>query len=428
MSGRIATCQKSLAPIVLLLGVSWIEGSDARADQPAGLEPQLPRSRANLSTAFYHPGKSRVMVGTRAGQLTVFEAQSAKILVSTTIKDWNQGSVRDPQVVIGSDGTTVYCWGESDRIRLTRFNIDTGATAFGSRRFSIAPTPRIKTARPSPDMKKLLVSGLDWLGSIDLTALGSEREPLTEFKSDGQETGLPSVAAAAWFPDSKQVISCGMKAGTAIIWDVSTGRPSRILKGHDSWVVAVDVSSDGARVATCSLDKSVIVWDAMTGEQLLILQDERREPSSVKFSPDGRRLAVGYANRSKVTPVIWDAKTGKKLVGGVYDPVAGEEFEVLDFTQDGRTLVTAPRAEFKSGGLISFIDTGTGNVMARWICFNDSRDWLLVGADGRFDGSEDGRNMLRFKTGGSLLPVTNERVKQLYTPGLLSALLKLQLK
>jgi hypothetical protein len=55
---------------------------------------------------------------------------------------------------------------------------------------------------------------------------------------------------------------------TPRIWDVSTGKVIRELKGHAGWVRTVAFSPDGNRILTTNKDGSATLWDSATGEAL----------------------------------------------------------------------------------------------------------------------------------------------------------------
>jgi len=44
------------------------------------------------------------------------------------------------------------------------------------------------------------------------------------------------------------------------LWNINTGTPTGLLKGHTDQVVALSFSPDGKRLASASLDKSVLIW------------------------------------------------------------------------------------------------------------------------------------------------------------------------
>ncbi len=95
---------------------------------------------------------------------------------------------------------------------------------------------------------------------------------------------------------------------------------SRLLYQRDEAGRDVDVSSDGAHIATSSLADSgaVLIWDAATGDQLRTLPgpDPPADVSNLRFSPDGRLLAGLYVNEvdgEALAAVVWDTATGAQV-------------------------------------------------------------------------------------------------------------------
>jgi hypothetical protein len=72
-------------------------------------------------------------------------------------------------------------------------------------------------------------------------------------------------------PDGR-VIAIGENDGSASVWDLATGRPVMMLRGHTAAVIGVAFSPDGKRLFTRSLDATVRQWDTATGKMLSILQ------------------------------------------------------------------------------------------------------------------------------------------------------------
>ena len=88
--------------------------------------------------------------------------------------------------------------------------------------------------------------------------------------------------------------------------------PQRPLKiGGTADCVAF--SPDDKHIAAGSTDKMIVVWDAMTGKK--VLGPLRRHPArvtSISFSPDCTKLV---SSSSGGTVQIWDAQTGVIIVG-----------------------------------------------------------------------------------------------------------------
>jgi len=71
------------------------------------------------------------------------------------------------------------------------------------------------------------------------------------------------------------------------------------------------LSSDGRRVATWNLTRTVDVWDSANGQTKLRLIGHPRTVGSVAFSPDGRRIASGGDDG---IVKIWDAMSGQETL------------------------------------------------------------------------------------------------------------------
>jgi small GTP-binding protein len=99
----------------------------------------------------------------------------------------------------------------------------------------------------------------------------------------------------AWSPDGRRALS-GANDNTVRLWDVETGRCTRLLEGHTDRVLSVAWSPDGRRALSGADDKTVRLWDVETGRCTRVLEGHTAFVWSVAWSPDGRRIFSAAEN------------------------------------------------------------------------------------------------------------------------------------
>ncbi|WP_206797863.1 PD40 domain-containing protein [Amycolatopsis sp. MtRt-6] len=126
----------------------------------------------------------------------------------------------------------------------------------------------------------------------------------------------------------------GAAGNMLTLWNLDTGTPTR-LTGHTGAVLNVAFSTDGRRIATASVDRTVLIRDAATGAVLKTLTGHAGPVNGLQFSPDGRLLATASHD---LTVKLWDPTTGTQLAA-----LTGHTSWVraVKFGTDGRTLATA---------------------------------------------------------------------------------------
>jgi WD40 repeat protein len=144
-------------------------------------------------------------------------------------------------------------------------------------------------------------------------------------------------------PDGTRLATAGWDQ-TVKIWDATTSSEARILRGHTRGVFSLTIRSDGMRCASGSDDRTVKVWDTRTGQVIHTLVGHTSLVTSLAFSPDGKRLASatgafpGLADvQVKAVEVkVWDVTTGREVCSLLKEHTS--VFHGVAFSPDGTRL------------------------------------------------------------------------------------------
>jgi WD40 repeat protein len=93
------------------------------------------------------------------------------------------------------------------------------------------------------------------------------------------------------FDDSGASIIVTRKAGTAMLFDTTSGELIETYEGHTGAALDGDLSRDGTVLATGGADRTIRLWDVPTGKETLRIEDPQAF-ASVDFSEDGSQLLV----------------------------------------------------------------------------------------------------------------------------------------
>ncbi len=142
-----------------------------------------------------------------------------------------------------------------------------------------------------------------------------------------------SVTCAAIRRDRGMIVL--VHGNQAEIWDLVTGQRRFVLEGHTLPITACDLSPDGSRVLTASLDKTASIWDPGSGALLATLEGHTDGLTDAAFSPDGSLVATGSMD---TTVSLWSVRGGQRLLS--LERHAGLIASV-SWSADGRALLTA---------------------------------------------------------------------------------------
>jgi len=155
------------------------------------------------------------------------------------------------------------------------------------------------------------------------------------------------------------------------------------LRGHQSWVICVDFSPDGTRMASASRDRTLRLWDAETGKCLKTLRGHLGTVEAVAFSPDGKRLLSTGQDR---TVRLWDVTTGKCIwvLRG-----HGDWVRSAAFFPDGKRA-----ASTGADRTVRIWDVASGKCLMALRC--DSGSWrVTISPDGKQVASASERGWIR---------------------------------
>lgn len=111
-------------------------------------------------------------------------------------------------------------------------------------------------------------------------------------------------------PDGALVAS-GDASGVVKVTELATGREVRPFRYSDKEVTCVRYSRDGKLLATAGQDQTVRLWSVADGTEVRCLRGHTRTVTGVAWSPDSRRIASSGRDHFLKT---WDVESGERLL------------------------------------------------------------------------------------------------------------------
>jgi dipeptidyl aminopeptidase/acylaminoacyl peptidase len=138
----------------------------------------------------------------------------------------------------------------------------------------------------SPDGRTLASGSRDhsaWLQRLD----PSSGLPVEGNPGRRLDVGGLGITQLRFSLDGRQLFIASMGDFVVRRWEVETGAPLKGLTGHTNFVLEMNLSPDGQRLATASVDRTIRVWDLQSGESRTLRADDVAV-LHVAFSRDGR--------------------------------------------------------------------------------------------------------------------------------------------
>jgi eukaryotic-like serine/threonine-protein kinase len=258
-----------------------------------------------LSKFVFNTDNSRIAAGTWEGEVQLWDATTGTQL--RTFKEHTKNvrcvdfSPSEELMASGSEDQTVRLWNAgSGEVR-----------TLGEHKYAVT------CLRFSPDGRSLASAG----GEMRLWNV-STGEVLFTFDSN--------VSEIAFSPNGT-LIAATCTDNVVKLFDATSGKPLRTLRGHTDWVRCIEFSPDGTQLVSGSDDQTIKLWDLSNGTERRTLKGHTAPISCVRFSPDGTRLASGSEDQ---TVKLWYVANDFNPNNFALDADSGE------FSPDGALLVT----------------------------------------------------------------------------------------
>ncbi len=224
--------------------------------------------------------------------------------------------------------------------------------------------------------------------------------------------------ACALSNDKTKLVISLVKDDTKAIACYSLVNKTLIWKYESSNLLSNPVYTEGGKKVRFFNDKNAcITLDALTGKML----------SSTTLIPNATETSFFSPTQKYILNVVEDKKSDVSdiLNYEVYD-VATKKFIISLPPQRvpyiGAIFMSNDKYLLTQDEDMKLWDLKTGKLAAQIITFHNSKDWILLTPDGRFDGSKDGLKQLYYLKGQEIIPL-EQLYEGFYTPGLIKQVL-----
>ncbi|NBO92476.1 MAG: hypothetical protein EBV06_09240 [Planctomycetia bacterium] len=244
-----------------------------------------------------------------------------------------------------------------------------------------------------------------WIGSSDFKvyAIDMAAEKSQPFTLEGHRSYVSGIVLAG-----KSLVSAGWDR-RLIWWEVEKRQPIRIVDAHQRWIRQLTSSPDQKLLASISDDMTCKLWETTTGKLVRELKGhESRLPKydypnklyACAFSPDGKLIA---AADELCQVIIWETTGGKEAARIDTKSFLKQDWDrnnhpygglrSITFTPDGKSLILAGMqntdvAIINGPGLVQMVDWRSGklthefkvgsNIQYEALWVDSNSEWLLA--------------------------------------------------